>query len=203
MIEPSITWCSLPVLVLLHLHCVNMGLIFTLIKFKTKLWLTFKSTYFPLLDYHNKKKQYIINKDIFVTAETTAASNEALDSPLSSSKVMRRKRVDRTSSSNGLLNSTVADYALHNNNNNVKNERLVGFLLQKQKFLNVHLSDWCRLSPNTPDTSSRSRSATPSGTAHPEVSSADNPLLAPITGRNYSDFMRSLAAKYNHANPNE
>lgn len=115
----------------------------------------------------------------------------------------RKRRLDRNSfNNNGSLStmssSTVAttDYALthnnnnnnnstsnnNNNNNNVKNERL---------------------SPGTPDTSSRSRSVTPSSASHPDTPPAsENPLL-PLTGRNYSDFMRSLAAKYNNANPNE
>lgn len=109
----------------------------------------------------------------------------------------RKRRIDRSSFSNnnnnnnnnnGTLPSLSTDYLLHsnnnnnNNNNNLKNERL---------------------SPGTPDTSSRSRSVTPSSASHPDTPPAsENPLLS-ITGRNYSDFMRSLAAKYNNANPNE
>ncbi|XP_066151910.1 polycomb protein Scm isoform X2 [Euwallacea fornicatus] len=115
----------------------------------------------------------------------TETPSESLEAPLSASKSLRRKRMDRTTSnSNGLLSSTVTDYTLHNNNNNVKNERL---------------------SPTTPDTSSRSRSATPSSACHSEASPAqeNSSLLGSATGRNYSDFMRSLAAKYNHTNPND
>ncbi|CAG9767392.1 unnamed protein product [Ceutorhynchus assimilis] len=114
----------------------------------------------------------------------TTTTNETLESPVTAAKTLRRKRMDRTSSNNnGILSSTVTDFALHNNNNNIKNERL---------------------SPSTPDTSSRSRSVTPSSASHSDTpSSNENPLLGPITGRNYSDFMRSLAAKYNHANPND
>lgn len=112
----------------------------------------------------------------------TATSTEALESSLSASKSLRRKRMDRVSSNNNGV-SSVAEYAIHNNNNNVKNERL---------------------SPGTPDTSSRSRSVTPSSASHPDTPPAsENPLLGPVTGRNYSDFMRNLAAKYNHANPND
>ncbi|KAL1498425.1 hypothetical protein ABEB36_009230 [Hypothenemus hampei] len=112
------------------------------------------------------------------SAETTTSSSDALESSLAS-KSIRRKRMDRTppriQSSN--------DYSLNNNNNNnnVKHERL---------------------SPNnTPDTSSRSRSVTPSPASQSDSSPVppENSLL----GRNYSDFMRSLAAKYNHTNPND
>ncbi|XP_060522916.1 kinesin-related protein 12 [Cylas formicarius] len=116
----------------------------------------------------------------------TSASSEALENQIQSSKSLRRKRMDRSANNNGLISTSVAssgDYALHNNNNNVKNERL---------------------SPGTPDTSSRSRSVTPSSASHPDTPpAAETPLLPPISGRNYSDFMRSLAAKYNHANPND
>ncbi|XP_076258145.1 SAM-motif ubiquitously expressed punctatedly localized protein isoform X2 [Rhynchophorus ferrugineus] len=123
--------------------------------------------------------------DIFENGETSS-STETLESPLTPSKSLRKKRMDRTSSNNnGMIATsiTTGDYALHNNNNNVKNERL---------------------SPSTPDTSSRSRSVTPSSATHSETPPAlENPLLGPVSGRNYSDFMRSLAAKYNHTNPND
>ncbi|XP_050298630.1 myosin-G heavy chain-like isoform X2 [Anthonomus grandis grandis] len=122
----------------------------------------------------------------FSFGETTTSTESALDSSLAASKSpLRRKRMDRSSSNNGMLSSSMVDFALHNNNNNnnVKNERL---------------------SPSTPDTSSRSPSVTPSSASHPDTPPAsENPLLGPVTGRNYSDFMRSLAAKYNHANPND
>lgn len=95
--------------------------------------------------------------------------------------------MDRSANNNGAVSTPItaaSDYALHNNNNHVKSERL---------------------SPGTPDTSSRSRSVTPSSASHPDTPpAAENPLLpAAVSGRNYSDFMRSLAAKYNNANPNE
>lgn len=91
--------------------------------------------------------------------------------------------MDRTvNNNNGPIStplSASADFVLHNNNQ-LKNERL---------------------SPGTPDTSSRSRSVTPSSASHPDTPPAqENPLLS---GRNYSDFMRSLAAKYNNTNPND
>ncbi|KAF2882365.1 hypothetical protein ILUMI_23810 [Ignelater luminosus] len=116
-------------------------------------------------------------------------STESLEgSPQTSIKSSRRRRLDRitTSSSNGIVTSAPslpADYLHHNNNNNhVKNERL---------------------SPGTPDTSSRSRSVTPSSASHPDTPPASEQSLLPPTGRNYSDFMRSLAAKYNNTNPND
>lgn len=98
-------------------------------------------------------------------------------------KNVRKRRIDRiTPTNNGGVTTNSSDsYSINNNNNNnhVKNERL---------------------SPGTPDTSSRSRSVTPSSASHPDTPPAiENPMLP----RNYSDFMRSLAAKYNNANPNE
>ncbi|KAL3273430.1 hypothetical protein HHI36_014874 [Cryptolaemus montrouzieri] len=93
--------------------------------------------------------------------------------------------MDRNIVANSTTNS---DYSINNNNsihnnnnNNVKNERL---------------------SPGTPDTSSRSRSVTPSSASHPGTPPANETPLLP-SGRNYSDFMRSLAAKYNNSNPND
>ncbi|XP_057663461.1 lethal(3)malignant brain tumor-like protein 3 isoform X1 [Diorhabda carinulata] len=104
------------------------------------------------------------------------------NSLLHSTKPVRRKRMDRTVNNNGPISTPLSastDFVLHNNNQ-LKNERL---------------------SPGTPDTSSRSRSVTPSSASHPDTPPAqENPLLG---GRNYSDFMRSLAAKYNNANPND
>ncbi|CAH0563721.1 unnamed protein product [Brassicogethes aeneus] len=113
--------------------------------------------------------------------ETTNEPHEP-PHPSNNSKPVRRRRVDRVHNNNGLIATPITnDYPPHNNNNNhVKNERL---------------------SPGTPDTSSRSRSVTPSSASHPDTPPAiENPLLG---GRNYSDFMRSLAAKYNNSNPND
>lgn len=94
---------------------------------------------------------------------------------------------------NGTMDHTTVAAANNNNNNNVKSERL---------------------SPATADNnSSSSRSGTPSSSypgtppSAPErpvsPSSAAVPHVDHIMSRNYSDFMRSLAAKYNNANPNE
>lgn len=47
------------------------------------------------------------------------------------------------------------------------------------------------------------RSVTPSSASHPDTPPAQENHLLPASGRNYSDFMRSLAAKYNNNNPNE
>ena len=72
-----------------------------------------------------------------------------------------------------------------------------------------------RLTPDNNSTSSRS--VTPSSSSHPgtppNATSLGGPEGPPpphhlkhmeqMMGRNYSDFMRSLAAKYNNANPNE
>lgn len=105
--------------------------------------------------------------------------------------------------SNG-LHST--DYSSHNNNNSVKSERL---------------SPSGSHSATTPDnSSSRSRSVTPSSSSIPGTPPASAAAAAAVasgvaniehaamaaaslSGRNYSDFMRSLAAKYNNTNPNE
>ncbi|KAJ8972425.1 hypothetical protein NQ317_012443 [Molorchus minor] len=122
---------------------------------------------------------------LLLFAGETAAATEPLENSqlLQSTKPVRRKRMERSFNHNGSISSpiTAAEYTAHNNNNNhVKNERL---------------------SPGTPDTSSRSRSVTPS--SHPDTPPASENSLLPIAGRNYSDFMRSLAAKYNNANPND
>ncbi|XP_075237569.1 SAM-motif ubiquitously expressed punctatedly localized protein [Lycorma delicatula] len=68
-----------------------------------------------------------------------------------------------------------------------------------------------RLSPPTADNnSSSSRSGTPvssyEGTPPTGLDRASSPhikVMDQVMTRNYSDFMRSLAAKYNHANPND
>ncbi|CAG9836352.1 unnamed protein product [Diabrotica balteata] len=116
--------------------------------------------------------------------ETTSPTEgfEATSILHTTTKPARRKRMERSMNNNGSISTAIsaqADFILHNNNN-LKNERL---------------------SPITPDTSSRSRSITPSSSSHPDTPpTQENPMLA---GRNYSDFMRSLAAKYNNTNPND
>lgn len=123
---------------------------------------------------------------LFLSGDST--TTDTLEANISSpSKPARKRRLDRIHNGSAIatsLSSTpTTDYSSHNNNNNhVKNERL---------------------SPGTPDTSSRSRSVTPSSASHPDTPPAlENPMLQ-LGGRNYSDFMRSLAAKYNNTNPNE
>lgn len=65
-----------------------------------------------------------------------------------------------------------------------------------------------RLSPSSSggcaggDTSS-SRSGTPSSSCTPPRQGASPSQHLPLAARNYSDFMRSLAAKYNNNNPTE
>ncbi|RZB39638.1 serine/threonine-protein kinase pakG, partial [Asbolus verrucosus] len=110
-------------------------------------------------------------------------ATEALDSTpqLQATKLVRKRRMERTITNTNGPNTT-PDYAIHNNNNHVKNERL---------------------SPGTPDVSSRSRSVTPSSVSHPDTPPASDTHPLPVSGRNYSDFMRSLAAKYNNTNPND
>ncbi|KAG8284148.1 hypothetical protein J6590_003841 [Homalodisca vitripennis] len=90
------------------------------------------------------------------------------------------------------LEATMNGVGADHTNNNVKSERL---------------------SPATADNnSSSSRSGTPSsvypGTPpsqpdRPSSPSSTAPPVDSLMGRNYSDFMRSLAAKYNNNNPNE
>lgn len=99
-------------------------------------------------------------------------------------KNVRKRRIDRSIPHNGAITTNSSsvpssDYSVNNNNNHVKNERL---------------------SPGTPDTSSRSRSVTPSSASHPGTPPAMESTVSP---RNYSEFIRSLAAKYNNSNPNE
>ncbi|CAH1112173.1 unnamed protein product [Psylliodes chrysocephalus] len=130
--------------------------------------------------FHQEKPQIL--ETITNYGETTSPSESFEPSSLihSTTKPLRRKRMDRNINNNGPISTPIAapDFILHNNNH-LKNERL---------------------SPGTPDTSSRSRSVTPSSASHPDTPPAqENPLL----GRNYSDFMRSLAAKYNNTNPND
>ncbi|XP_030760648.1 uncharacterized protein LOC115885775 isoform X2 [Sitophilus oryzae] len=123
--------------------------------------------------------------EMFKNGNATSPT-EKMDHSLAPSKTLRKKRIDKTSSNNNEMLTTSlssTEYALHNNNNDIKNERL---------------------SPSTPDTFSQSRSGTPSSATHSDTSPAlDYPLVGAMTGRNYSDFMRCLAAKYNHTNPND
>ncbi|XP_071052229.1 uncharacterized protein [Onthophagus taurus] len=108
----------------------------------------------------------------------TTISDNTLESPSPPKSARRRRTTDRGVT----MMTSSADFSINNNNNHVKNERL---------------------SPGTPDnSSSRSRSVTPSSASHPDTPPAEtNPLL--VGGRNYSDFMRSLAAKYNNSGPND
>ncbi|XP_063917842.1 uncharacterized protein LOC135133376 isoform X2 [Zophobas morio] len=136
----------------------------------------------------NLKSQRLFESDSSPGAEALdkygETTTEAIDSTpqLQATKLVRKRRMERITNNNGP--TATPEYALHNNNNNhVKNERL---------------------SPGTPDVSSRSRSVTPSSVSHPDTPPAsDAHPLPPVSGRNYSDFMRSLAAKYNNANPND
>ncbi|CAH1973552.1 unnamed protein product, partial [Acanthoscelides obtectus] len=114
---------------------------------------------------------------------SSVSTPDPRDSPLSKPS-RRRIRADRPSPAPN------TDFTTHNNNNNqsshVKNERL---------------------SPATPP-EARSRSVTPSSAqSHPGTppsAAAQEGVVGMIAaGRNYSDFMRSLAAKYNNANPND
>ncbi|KAK9883528.1 hypothetical protein WA026_001703 [Henosepilachna vigintioctopunctata] len=98
-------------------------------------------------------------------------------------KSSRKRRLDRTLITSSIPNPdySINNNSVNNNNNHVKNERL---------------------SPSTPDTSSRSPSITPSSVSHPGTPPAnETPLLPGV--RNCSDFMRSLAAKYNNASHND
>ncbi|KAF5293680.1 hypothetical protein FQA39_LY03165 [Lamprigera yunnana] len=136
---------------------------------------------------HNKKSRNSSQPEDLLTSYGDTPSTESLEgSPQRTVKASRRRRLDRITnpSTNGITPSTPshpADYLLYINNNHVKNERL---------------------SPGTPDTSSRSRSVTPSSASHPDTPPAPEQPL-PQSVRNCSDIMRSLAARYNHTNPNE
>ncbi|XP_049817157.1 lethal(3)malignant brain tumor-like protein 3 isoform X2 [Aethina tumida] len=131
-----------------------------------------------LKKHHQLDKILNVDPSDIYSETTTSEPHEPTQLQVSKS---RKRRMDRHINNNGLIATPVPSDYCHNNNNHVKNERL---------------------SPGTPDTSSRSRSVTPSSASHPDTPPAsENPLL---TGsRNYSDFMRSLAAKYNNSNPND
>jgi hypothetical protein len=126
-----------------------------------------------------------------------------------------------TATMNGATNTTD-----HQNNNNppVKTERLSPSTTTSSTITTtlttVTGGGTGNATSNTPDNnSSSSRSATPSSsypgtppgslTAERASSPASSPagqlkhLDQMVVNRNYSDFMRSLAAKYNNANPNE
>ncbi|CAG9861520.1 unnamed protein product [Phyllotreta striolata] len=129
---------------------------------------------------HHHRGQLDFDKTITHNYGETTSPTEPFEASnaLLAPKPLKRKRMERGINNNGPI-SAPTDFVLMHNNNHLKNERL---------------------SPGTPDTSSRSRSVTPSSASHPDTPPAqDNPLL----GRNCSDFMRSLAAKYNNANPND
>ncbi|XP_019760887.2 lethal(3)malignant brain tumor-like protein 3 isoform X2 [Dendroctonus ponderosae] len=111
-----------------------------------------------------------------------AGSNENLETTISPSKALRRKRMDRTpSNNNGILSTSASDYSfLANASSNVKNERL---------------------SPSTAENSSGSHGVTPSSNTHNDTISSADPMA--LVGRDCSNYIRKLAAKYNNANPNE
>ena len=130
---------------------------------------------------------------------------------------------------NGATNTT--DHHNNNNSNNsnnnnnplVKTERLSPSATTSSTTptttTTVTGSGTGNATSNTPDNnSSSSRSATPSSsypgtppgslTAERAASPSSSPAgqfkhMEQMMSRNYSDFMRSLAAKYNNANPNE
>ncbi|XP_072385808.1 uncharacterized protein Samuel isoform X2 [Diabrotica undecimpunctata] len=136
------------------------------------------------LKHHKIQDKSHSTESLYNYGETTSPTEgfEATSILHTTTKPARRKRMERSMNNNGSISTAIsaqADFILHNNNN-LKNERL---------------------SPITPDTSSRSRSITPSSSSHPDTPpTQENPILS---GRNYSDFMRSLAAKYNNTNPND
>ncbi|GLV42819.1 SAM-motif ubiquitously expressed punctatedly localized protein [Carabus blaptoides fortunei] len=118
------------------------------------------------------------------TGDTSSAETESPVQPQLKSR--KRRLPDRMNGG--------SEYHLHNNNNNTTTSNNNNTTSVKNE----------RLSPSTPDTSSRSRSVTPSSASYPGTPPAsDHPQPPPLAGRNYSDFMRSLAAKYNNANPND
>ncbi|GJQ86385.1 hypothetical protein Trydic_g4959 [Trypoxylus dichotomus] len=132
------------------------------------------------------------------SGDTTPTTDTTLETQTPSAKPSRRRRLDRTNNAslnnNNNNNGQMPDFTLNNNNNNntTSNNN------------NNHVKNE-RLSPGTPDNSSGSRSVTPSSASHPDTPPApeNNPMLASLPGRNYSDFMRSLAAKYNNTGSND
>jgi len=129
---------------------------------------------------------------------------------------------------NGATNTIDHHHNNNNNNNNnnnplVKTERLSPSATTSSTTptttTTVTGSGPGNATSNTPDNnSSSSRSATPSSsypgtppgslTAERAASPSSSPAgqfkhMEQMMSRNYSDFMRSLAAKYNNANPNE
>lgn len=131
----------------------------------------------PIITYYISKTSLSIAGD--ATTETENPSQPQL-------KGRKRRIVEK-------MNGSAESYHHNNNNNNTTS----GGSVKSE-----------RLSPGTPDTSSRSRSVTPSSASYPGTPPASehgqNPAgPPPLAGRNYSDFMRSLAAKYNNNNPNE
>ncbi|XP_021925798.1 mucin-12 isoform X2 [Zootermopsis nevadensis] len=130
-----------------------------------------------------------------------------------------------TATMNGASNTTEHHHHHNNNNNNpsVKTERLSPSTTTSATAPTattiVTGGGPGNATSNTPDNnSSSSRSATPSSSypgtppgaltaeraASPSSSSAGQfKHMEQMMSRNYSDFMRSLAAKYNNANPND
>ncbi|KAH1015662.1 hypothetical protein HUJ04_007012 [Dendroctonus ponderosae] len=104
-----------------------------------------------------------------------AGSNENLETTISPSKALRRKRVDRTpSNNNGILSTSASDYSfLANASSNVKNERL---------------------SPSTAENSSGSHGVTPSSNTHNDtISSADPMALVAFIDMSTTNRLLSMA----------
>ncbi|XP_026481510.1 homeobox protein 5-like [Ctenocephalides felis] len=118
-----------------------------------------------------------------------------------------------------------ADHHMNNNNNSLNNNNSgVNNNNNSSSLNNNHAVKSERLSPGraalTPDnqsSASRSRSVTPSSSSYPGTP-PQNPHdrgpspaqtqatirhMEQVMGRNCSDFIRSLAAKYNNSNPND
>ncbi|KAH1024936.1 hypothetical protein HUJ05_009766, partial [Dendroctonus ponderosae] len=97
-----------------------------------------------------------------------AGSNENLETTISPSKALRRKRMDRTpSNNNGILSTSASDYSfLANASSNVKNERL---------------------SPSTAENSSGSHGVTPSSNTHNDTISSADPMA--LVGRDCSNYI--------------
>lgn len=143
------------------------------------------------------------------SGDATPGSDSIIDTPSSVPPSKRRRRLERLngavtslsttptlSNTTSTITSSPSDYTSHNNNNNTSTSN------NNQSQLLKHE----RLSPGTPDTSSRS--LTPSSASHPDTPPVQDMLGglgggSPLLARNYSDIMRSLAAKYNNANPND
>ncbi|ENN76605.1 hypothetical protein YQE_06863, partial [Dendroctonus ponderosae] len=73
--------------------------------------------------------------------------------------------------------------------------------MSKDDLLISAIREYLILSPSTAENSSGSHGVTPSSNTHNDTISSADPMA--LVGRDCSNYIRKLAAKYNNANPNE